>query len=52
MPTGVTVANSGRNFPKWRDKVEYTVAEVKNGKTLPYPNAEINSYADSDDPAN
>jgi len=47
MPTGVTVANSGRifvNFPKWGDNVEYTVAEVVNGKTVPYPNAEINQY--------
>ena len=54
MPTGVTVANSGRifvNFPRWGDDVEYTVAEVKDGKTLPYPNAEINHYADADDPA-
>lgn len=55
MPTGVTVANNGRifvNFPKWGDNVEYTVAEVKHGKTLPYPNAEINHYADGDDPSN
>jgi len=47
MPTGVTVANDGRifvNFPKWGDNVEYTVAEVIDGKTLPYPNAEINQY--------
>jgi sugar lactone lactonase YvrE len=51
MPTGVTVANSGRifvNFPKWGDNVEYTVAEVKDGKILPYPNAEINRYKDGD----
>jgi len=54
MPTGVSVANNGRifvNFPKWGDNVEYTVAEVKDGKTLPYPNAEINRYADDDNPA-
>ena len=52
MPTGVTVANSGRifvNFPRWGDNVEYTVAEVKEGKTVPYPNADINRYADGDD---
>jgi sugar lactone lactonase YvrE len=51
MPTGVTVANTGRifvNFPKWGDNVEYTVAEVRDGKTLPYPNAEINRYTDGD----
>jgi sugar lactone lactonase YvrE len=52
MPTGVTVANNGRifvNFPRWGDKVEYTVAEVKNGKTIPFPNAAINQYAEGDD---
>ncbi len=59
MPTGVTVANrtatsNGRifvNFPKWGDDVEYTVAQVKDGKTLPYPNAEINHYVEGDNPA-
>jgi sugar lactone lactonase YvrE len=55
MPTGVTVANNGRvfvNFPKWGDNVEYTVAEVKDGKTVPYPNADINHFTDGDDPSN
>jgi sugar lactone lactonase YvrE len=54
MPTGVTVANGGRifvNFPRWGDRVEYTVAEVKGGKTTPYPSADINRYADADNPA-
>lgn len=54
IPTGVTVANNARifvNFPKWGDNIEYTVAEVKDGKTFPYPNADINRYADGDDPA-
>lgn len=54
LPTGVTAAPDGRifvNFPKWGDPVEYTVAEVKDGKTLPYPDAEINHYADGDNPA-
>ncbi|MDQ2686760.1 MAG: major royal jelly family protein, partial [Armatimonadota bacterium] len=40
MPTGVSVSHKGRvfvNFPRWGDKVPYTVAEVKNGKTVPYP---------------
>jgi sugar lactone lactonase YvrE len=52
MPTGVTVANNGRifvNFPKWGDYVEYTVAEVKDSKTLPYPSAAINQYKNGDD---
>lgn len=46
MPTGVTVSQSGRifvNFPRWGDRVEFTVAEVINGKTVAYPNAQINS---------
>lgn len=54
MPTGVSVANDGRifvNFPRWGDNVEYTVAEVKAGKTLPYPNPDINHYKDGDDQA-
>lgn len=54
MPTGVTVSNQGRifvNFPKWGDLIEYTVAEVKDGKTLAYPNEEINHYTEGDDPA-
>lgn len=45
MPTGVTVSQGGRifvNFPRWGDKVDYTVAEVKNGSTVPYPDANIN----------
>jgi sugar lactone lactonase YvrE len=46
MPTGVTVSHTGRmfvNFPQWGDKVAYTVAEVKKGETVPYPNAKINT---------
>jgi sugar lactone lactonase YvrE len=49
LPTGVTVSNDGRvfvNFPRWGDEKLYpdfcTVAELKNGKTIPYPSAEIN----------
>lgn len=45
MPTGVTVSQSGRifvNFPRWGDPVPYTVAEVRGGQTVPYPNASIN----------
>ena len=37
MPTGVSVANDGRiflNFPRWGDDVEYTVAELRDGKTF------------------
>lgn len=45
MPTGVTVSQTGRifvNYPRWEDKVEFTVAEIKNGKEVPYPDANIN----------
>jgi sugar lactone lactonase YvrE len=45
MPTGVTVADDGRifiNYPRWGDPVEFTVAEIKSGQPVAYPNAEIN----------
>lgn len=45
MPTGVTVSETGRifvNFPRWGDEVPYTVAELRNGKSVPYLNVEIN----------
>jgi sugar lactone lactonase YvrE len=45
MPTGVAVAPSGRifvNFPRWGDPVEFTVAEIKDGKPVPFPNLDIN----------
>jgi sugar lactone lactonase YvrE len=45
MPTGVTVSHSGRIFvcfPKWGDKVDFTVAEVKEGRTIAYPDEAIN----------
>jgi len=54
MPTGVTVSGDGRifvNFPKWGDAVAYTVAEVKEGKTVPYPDAAINHYTQGDNQA-
>jgi sugar lactone lactonase YvrE len=50
MPTGVTVSKSGRifvNFPKWGDRVDYTVGEVKpGGKVIPYPDAAVNQYSE------
>ena len=45
MPTGVTVSHQGRifvNFPKWGDDVQFTVAELRDGKLTPYPNAAFN----------
>jgi len=45
MPTGVTVSREGRifvTFPRWGDAVEFTVAELKDGKPVPYPDANLN----------
>jgi len=45
MPTGVTVAAGGRifvNFPRWGDLVPFTVAEVKEGRSVAYPNDALN----------
>lgn len=45
MPTGVTVSKTGRifvNFPRWGDDVEFTVAELVEGKAKPFPSAEFN----------
>ena len=45
MPTGVTVSHQGRifvNFPKWGDQVIFTVAEIRDGKLVAYPNEAIN----------
>jgi sugar lactone lactonase YvrE len=50
MPTGVTVTDEGRlfvSFPRWGDSVPYTVAEVVDGKPVPYPNAGINEWDES-----
>lgn len=51
MPTGVTVSQQGRifvNFPKWGDNVQFTVAEIKNGKTVAYPD-EVSNQTDVND---
>jgi len=53
MPTGVTVSHKGRifvNFPKWGDNVQFTVAEIKNGQAIAYPNDDFNK-TDPNDPA-
>src|SRR5919112_5771807 len=45
MPTGVTVSQRGRifvNFPKWGDEVSFTVAEIRDGKSVAYPDERIN----------
>jgi sugar lactone lactonase YvrE len=45
MPTGVTVSHKGRifvNFPRWGDEVPFTVAEVREGKAIAYPDEAMN----------
>ncbi|UUU19604.1 major royal jelly family protein [Streptomyces sp. DSM 40750] len=51
MPTGVTVSRRGRifvNFPRWGDDVPFTVAELRGGKPVAYPDAEVNRQDASD----
>ncbi|MGW4597159.1 L-dopachrome tautomerase-related protein [Streptomyces sp. NPDC004457] len=46
MPTGVTVSRGGRvfvNFPRWGDDVPFTVAEIRHGKPVAYPDRETNT---------
>ncbi|XLS29155.1 SMP-30/gluconolactonase/LRE family protein [Flavobacteriaceae bacterium M23B6Z8] len=45
--TGVTVSEEGQifaNFPRWREGVKYSVVEVNNSNTKPYPNEKWNSW--------
>jgi len=45
MLTGVTVSHQGRifvNFPKWGDEVTFTVAEIREGRPVAYPDEAIN----------
>jgi sugar lactone lactonase YvrE len=53
MPTAVTVSHQGRtfvNFPKWVDEVVVRVAEIRDGKTVSYPDEAINQ-SNTDDPS-
>jgi sugar lactone lactonase YvrE len=53
MPTGVTVSHKGRifvNFPKWGDNMPFTVAELKKGNAVAYPDETFNQ-TDPDDHA-
>ena len=46
MPTGVAVSAAGRLFlcfPRWGDPVAFTVAEIRDGAPIPYPNAAFNA---------
>lgn len=52
MPTGVSISESGRifvNFPRWGDKVPFTVGELRDGKVVPYPDLALN-HADPQHP--
>lgn len=52
--TGVAVSQTGRifvNFPRWSDDVPISVAELVDGKAIPYPDAEMNMWHNGLDPA-
>ena len=49
MPTGVAVSKQNRmfvNFPRWGDPVEFTVAEVRTARSVPFPNRTMNKLND------
>ncbi len=49
MPTGVTVADDRRIFvcyPRWGDDVSFTVAELRDGKEIPFPDLGVNQYTE------
>lgn len=51
MPTGVSVSHTGRifvNFPKWGDDVQFTVAELVDGRAVAYPSEDFNRMRDDD----
>ncbi|SHG17074.1 Major royal jelly protein, partial [Chryseobacterium arachidis] len=53
--TGVAVAKDNRvfvNYPYWLDTHSYSVVEVKDGKPVPYPDAEWNSFKKGEDGQN
>jgi sugar lactone lactonase YvrE len=51
MPTGVTVSRRGRvfvNYPRWEDPLDFTVAELREGREVPFPDAATNGDATPD----
>jgi sugar lactone lactonase YvrE len=51
MPTGVAVSRGQRIFvcfPRWDDPVEFTVAELRSGHLVPYPNLGIQQPPNTD----
>lgn len=50
--TGIALSDRGRmfvNFPRWRDGLPFSVAEVtEQGKLLPYPDPQANTWENGD----
>ncbi len=47
MPTGVTVSQKGRifvNYPRWGDKVRFTVGEIVGGREVAFPSRALNNF--------
>lgn len=52
--TGVAVSRAGRlfvNYPRWSDDVPVSVAELRNGQAVPYPDEAWNQWEDGDEPS-
>lgn len=50
LPTNITISQDNRlfvSFPRWMD-TPFTVAEIREGKPVPYPDAEWNAYKPGD----
>lgn len=50
LPTNITISQDSRlfvSFPRWTD-TPFTVAEIREGKPVPYPDAEWNAYKRGD----
>ncbi|MFC4452406.1 L-dopachrome tautomerase-related protein [Deinococcus sonorensis] len=46
MPVGVAVNSQGRifiSYPRWEDPVPFSIAELKDGREVPYPSGVMNS---------
>jgi sugar lactone lactonase YvrE len=52
--TGIAISQEGRlfvNYPRWSANVPLSVAELKNGDPIPYPNDLMNNWKPGKDPA-